>query len=518
MKNKQLTINMVANVFSFAVNMGINFFFTPYLIRTVGKEAYSFFPLANNFIGYVNIITIALNSMASRFITIKIHENQSEEANKYFNSVLMSNTILAIILIFPSLFFVLFINNILQIPGAILHDVQILFGLVFFGMILNIVTSVFGVATFAKNRLDLSSKRSIESNIIRVLVLFILFYKLTPSVSYIGVANILVIIYVLVTNIHYTKVLLPEIKINRNYFDFSKVKELLSSGVWNSVNQLSIVLLTGLDLLISNVLINPTAAGQYSIVKTAPNFIQSLVAVLVGVFVPQFTILYAQKKHDELLININNSIKFMGLMITIPIAFLIIFGDTFYSLWVPGEDIHLLYILSNLTIIPMIITGSINTIFNVYTVTNKLKVPALVWLVIAIVNVGLVLFLIKTTDLGIIAIPLVSFIVGITRNLVFTPIYAARCLNLKWNTFYKAIFRGSVCSVTMMLVCLVFKNIFNIDSWIKLILTGGICSIIALSINLMLVLDKGERRILFDKVSKKFNFGKQRNVQGENNI
>lgn len=92
MKDKQLAINMFANIFSFVVNLGINFFFTLYLIRTVGKKV-------NNFICYVNIITVALNSMASRFIAIKIYENESEEANKYLNFVLVSNSILPVLLI-----------------------------------------------------------------------------------------------------------------------------------------------------------------------------------------------------------------------------------------------------------------------------------------------------------------------------------------------------------------------------------------------------------------------------------
>ncbi len=321
MKNKQLAINMIANIFAFIVNLGINFFFTPYLIRTIGKEAYSFFPLANNFISYVNIITVALNSMASRFITIKIHENNDEGANRYFNSVLISNTVIAVTLAVPSVLFVIFINKILNIPFEILKEVQFLFGFVFLGMILSILTSVFGVATFAKNRLDLSSKRSIESNFIRVITLLLMFSFFTPSVSYIGIANLLVIIFILITNVYFTKRLLPEIRINKKYFDFNAVKELLSSGVWNSINQLSLVLLTGLDLLIANIFVGVAAAGEYSIVKTIPNFIQQLVGMLVGVFVPQFTILYAQKKHEELLDNINKSIKFMGLMITIPIAF-----------------------------------------------------------------------------------------------------------------------------------------------------------------------------------------------------
>ncbi|AGK95888.1 lipopolysaccharide biosynthesis protein [Clostridium pasteurianum] len=493
MKNKQLSINMIANIFAFVVNIGINFFFTPYLIKTIGKEAYSFFPLSTNFIGYVNIITVALDSMASRFITIKIHENDNEQANRYFNSVLIANTVLALLVTVPSIVFVLFMNKILHVPIAILRDVKFLFGFVFFGMILSILTSVFGIATFAKNRLDLSSKRNIESNFIRVISLIFMFSLFRPSVSYVGVANLIVIIFILFTNIYYTKKLLPKVTIHKKYFDFKAIKVLLSSGVWNSVNQLSMVLLTSLDLLIANIFINATAAGEYSIVKTVPNFMQQLVGMLVAVFVPQFTILYAQKKHDELLDNINKSIKFMGLLITIPIAFLIIFGDTFFKLWVPSENASKLYLLSNLTIIPMIVTGSINTIFNVYTVTNKLKIPAFVLLITGIINTSVVFILLKTTNLGLLSIPITSFIIGLLRNLIFTPIYAARCLEVRWNTFYKAIARGCICALTMMVLCYVVKHGFNINSWIKLIIAGGVCSIISLIINMFIVFKKEDR-------------------------
>lgn len=55
--------------------MGISFLLTPYIIDTVGKEAYGFVGIANNFVSYAKLITLALNALAMRFITIKIHEN-----------------------------------------------------------------------------------------------------------------------------------------------------------------------------------------------------------------------------------------------------------------------------------------------------------------------------------------------------------------------------------------------------------------------------------------------------------
>lgn len=64
------------------------------------------------------------------------------------------------------------------------------------------------------------------------------------------------------------------------------------------MNQLSMVLLTSLDIYLMNVLIGAKAAGEYSMAKTLPNFIQSFVGVMVSVFIPQFTILYAQRKKE----------------------------------------------------------------------------------------------------------------------------------------------------------------------------------------------------------------------------
>jgi len=430
--------------------------------------------------------------MASRFISIEINSNNSKQANVYFNSVLVGNTVMSILLIIPSILTVLFINKIINVPAELLFDVQITFGFVFLNMILALFGNVFSVATFSKNRLELSSVRTIQGDIIRAVVILGLFTIFRPKIYFITITYIIVTAYTIFANIKFTKLLLPEISINLKNFKKSAIFKLITSGVWNSVNQLSVVLLTSLDLLLANIFISAQSSGEFAIVKTIPNFIQSFISVLVGVFVPQFTILYAQNKKKELLNNINFSIKIMGLIVTLPIGFLIVYGREFYSLWVPGENIAKLHLLSIITIVPMIITGSINTIFNVYTVTNKLKVPALVLLVTGIVNTLTVLILVSTTNLGIYAIPIVAALIGILRNTIFTPLYAAKCLNVKWNSFYIAILRGCICAFVMIAVSFFAKQFFDITSWINLILAGIISTFFTLLINVFIVFDKIE--------------------------
>ena len=81
--NRTVALNMIANVLSFGVSLIISFFLTPYITKNVGTEAYGLVGLANSFINYINVITAALNSMASRFIIIELHKKNTKKANIY---------------------------------------------------------------------------------------------------------------------------------------------------------------------------------------------------------------------------------------------------------------------------------------------------------------------------------------------------------------------------------------------------------------------------------------------------
>ena len=81
-KNKQLIINLVTTIFVLLINTVINFGLSSYIVEKIGEEAYGFISLATNFVSYATIFTTALNSMCSRFITIDIHQNNKDSANK----------------------------------------------------------------------------------------------------------------------------------------------------------------------------------------------------------------------------------------------------------------------------------------------------------------------------------------------------------------------------------------------------------------------------------------------------
>lgn len=504
-RNQQLAINMVSAMTNFIVHAAISFFLNKYVVEELGAEASGIVSIGNNIIQYASLVTLALNSMASRFITIKIHQNKQEEANKYFNSILISNIVIVAVLLIPAAVFIMFIDSFLNISPHLVADTQFLFIFLFINFFLTVLSSVFGSATYVRNKLYLSSVVTIITNFLRGLLLLFLYRSFTLQMYYSGMVTMLMTIITVVTNLYFSKQLLPEIKISKKYFDFNAVKEVASSGVWNTVLKLGQILMDGLDLLIANIFIypiDPNATGVLANAKMLPTQISAAMSMISSVFAPNFNISYAKERFDILLKDIYRSIKIMGIIMNIPIAILVLFGYEFFALWMPSIDTLTLHILSILTISKLLISGSIDCLSSIFTITNKLKANSLAILVTGLLSAATTFIVLANTDLGIYAIAGISSLFSICRNLFFTIPYAAHCLKLKWYTFYKSVAKSVVCFGLMTAVGFVLKLFISINTWLYLIIACAVFSVIALFIAYFVILNKEERSIINSKIKR----------------
>ena len=502
-QNRQLAKNLIFNTISFGINFIISFFFTPYLVRTVGKDAYSFFPLVNNIIGYSMIITTAVGSMAGRFVTMRFYKKDFNGANEYFNSIWVANVVLSVFFTILAILGVIHISRILTVPRELEHDVQ---WLVFFGsltLILGLLTSVLGLGTFVKNRLDMQASRTVVTNIIRIACIFLLFFVFKPTIVFMSLSAFIAAIVGVIFNISFKRKLLPELTFApTKYFSWIRLKEVISSGFWNSLTQLSNVLLGQIDLLITNLFVGVAATGNYAIAKMAPMLILQLLAMLSGTFIPHFNILLAKDQMEHLVSEVSKSMILIGLLIGVPIGCLAVFSQEFFELWVPGQDSRTLYWLCFLTVIPLICGGSVNPIYGIFTVTNKLKIPSLVVLISSSLQTVVILIVINFTELGIWSIPIVAGVQAVLRNSLFTPIYGALCLNKKWYAFFPTLFRGILGMLVVIGVGLIIKPMIQINCWLDLFVALSLVVFLSLSVNVAVIAKKSERDVLLKKVKK----------------
>ncbi|MEH1010221.1 hypothetical protein QM027_04235 [Campylobacter concisus] len=185
-------------------------------------------------------------------------------------------------------------QSFLNVPENLLFDVRMTLVFYFINFCVGLFNGVLTVCAFVTNKLYLLSIRNAISSAILAILIVALFYFFKPFISYIAISALVASLFVFFSTIFMSARITPELKFSLNKFDFSKIKELLSSGIWNSFNALNRILLTGMDLFICNIFVNANATGLLSVAKAAPIILESFVAQLSGIFAPKFVELYSK--------------------------------------------------------------------------------------------------------------------------------------------------------------------------------------------------------------------------------
>ncbi len=503
---KKIAINMVAQFVSFVVNLAVNFVLAPFITKSVGKEVYGFVNLAFQMTGYITIVTSALNAMLGRFITINIGKKDYETARSYFSSAMVANMFMSAVCFFPVTLAILYLNNWLNVPAGNLIDIQLLWAFVFVDFFIGLITNGYAVSTYAANRLDLPAKRGMVSVIARALILFGLFACCPSKVWYVGFTKALTGLYVVITNINFTKKLTPELYFQKKLVRISAIVSLVKTGIWNSVQQLSAILINGCDTLITNLYIDAASMTLMSFAKTIPNYLLSIIGIVCNSFGPQMTLIYAEGDMNKFVKYVKSAIKVCGFICSIPIIGFIVFGTDFFSLWLSafnGGEIRTIQILSVMILAQTVFDVYIYPLYTVNQITARLKIPVFVSLGIGVLNIVGSIWFCTHSDLGIYAIQIVSSILLTARVFFFAPMYAAYILGQKWWVFYAPLLRGTASSVVVLIVFYGISYIVDINSWVMLAVVAVICGIIGYLINYIIVLDSEERTMVKQMLMKK---------------
>ncbi len=504
---KQTSLSMITCIAAFFINAGINFFLTPYIISKLGNEAYGFIGLSSEFVNYASVLTFALNSMSSRFIAVEYHRGNKEKAQSYLNSVLVANMILAGIILFVAIFVVWKLEYLIKIPAYLMADVKITFSVVFIDYMLSIIVSVFNAGAFVKNRMDKVYIRNMLSYFIKLAATIALITLFSVKIYFIALTALICTAFVGVVNYSLTLKLLPDLKIGIRGFKISSIKEIMASGVWMSLLSVSNLLLTGLNLLMTNLFVGTEATGLLSAAKCIPSYITNLSQQMAQIFSPKFTKLYAENKIDELIVEANKATKIMAIIITVPIAGFMAFGLDFYSLWLKTysvSEIKTIQIISIMITIPWLLNSYVYPLIQINTAMNKIKWPTIMTFVTGLLNILVVLPFGLSHNLTLYVLTGIGSVAMSLRLIFYVPIYTAKTLNKKWYCFYPAFIR-CIAVFGIDYVLLYFgKNLFMFNNWLQLIFAAIVCGGITMIISFMLLFNNEEKKEYISILKQKF--------------
>lgn len=493
-KYAKLLRTIVVSGGALLLNGLITLLLAPLISSTVGTEAYGFVSLAKNIAQYAVIIASALNSFAARYIVIAYHKHDLDEANTYFSSTVLGDFLLGTGLFAVAMVFTLIMEKVLQISPAIVEDVKLLMLFVFVNFWLTTVSTAFSAAGHIKNKLDVVGLFKALAYVCEAVVLLLFYTFLPPRVFYVGVGLSTVSVVVAVSNGWLCRRYTPELKVQRRFFSLRAIKRLVMDGVWTTLNSLGDTLNQGLDLLICNLMLTPLAMGQLALSKTFYAVFAGMFILVGQAFEPMYLKSYANGDKETLLGDLKLAMKLSGMLSNIFFAGFVALGLAFYKLWIPAEDVMLIYaltVIGNMVTIP---GGPMQPLYYIYILTLKKKLPTLVTIAGGLVNVVSMYFLIRYTTLGVYAVVWTTVAVMFVINFITNPLYMAHVLQLPWWTFYPNILRNVLSCAVLVAVFKGLSLLYTPTGWLALIASAAVLLVVGALLHTLIVFNRHDWR------------------------
>lgn len=486
-------------------NSVTGFLFVPYLLKTVGSEAYGFYPLSKNIIGFSTLITTILTSFLSKFITVEYLEQNYKKLNIFFNSSLYGNVISGLVVSVPLLLISLSAEKLLEIPEYLLFQVKTMFVFISVSFFTSQLKNTFSVASIATDKRYLNTYVRAFEKITSVLFVWLFFTFIKPSVIYVGLAVFTATLLTFFITVKIQKKIMPRAELSKEYVEKQVVRSLITAGGWHSLSQISTVVFSGVDILLANIYLGTDAQALCSLALVIPNLLKSAVIYLTNWLLPFLSVLASDDKKTKLSADYDAFVKYMSVAAAVVISIVIGFGDIFLKLWLGNFYSHKLYLLLVISGISLFIYAAFTILNTILLVHNHPKMPAFITVLAGILNIPLSFFLVKFT--GVYGILLSTLILNLLVYAIFIPRYLAFRLKLSFKSIYKSITASLIVLATGTFLCMLIKNFIILNTFLRLLPAALAVMILLLTVVFIWILSVEDFKFIIEIIKAKINYG-----------
>jgi membrane protein EpsK len=289
--------------------------------------------------------------------------------------------------------------------------------------------------------------------------------------------------------------LTPMLHLRPSWFSLTSLRALAGMSGWIVVNTFGSLLYLSIDIVVVNILLGPEATGRYGAVLTWPVLLRSFAGVIAAVFGPTIFRLYSRGDLNELVIYSCRAVKCIGLVLAIPIGLICGMAKPLLYLWLGEEYVPLASLMSLMTF-HLSVNLAVLPLFNIQVATNHVRLPCIVTCAMGLMNLVLAIALIRLVGWGMYSVAAAGAVMLTVKNIVFTPIYAARILGIYWTTYY--INMLPVACITLFLIMLgwAVSYCLSIRSWLGLAAFAFPLSALTAVLIYAMALNRNERSLL----------------------
>ena len=375
-----------------ALTFVVGLFYTPFAISFLGKEEYGVFSIALSAISFLTILDMGFNQTMIRYVSKYKALNDKDGEQRLNGMFLVLYTGIALFALIAGIVLSFFIEDIFVGSTAGLTEWEaVRLKVVFVILLVNLVGSFpLGVYTAILN----ANEGFVVLKGINILTFFLTYGGMTIAL-FCGYNTI--ILAVITTVVSLALKLIQGIYVQKKYkprfrirgWDKTLFKEVFAFSFFIFLNIVIDQLYANTDKFILGIVKNSFVVTVYTVGVQFTYYFEQFSTSISGVFLPHITELTTKekdlKKVSEIFVRIG---RIQFIILGFLMSGFIVFGRMFIGLWV-GDEMGDAYAIALVVIIPAIVPLSQNIGISVIRALNRHRFRSVMYLGIAVLNVGL---------------------------------------------------------------------------------------------------------------------------------
>lgn len=357
------------------------------VLEALGETDYGVYNVVGGVVAMFTIISGALNSAVSRFITFEMGKGAGAQLNKVYSTAVTIQMILAaIVVILAEPIGLWFINNEMTIDPARIPAARGVLHLSLFAFVVNLMSVPQMASITAHERMSAYAYIGILDALLRLGTALLIVHSSGDRLVQYAALMALTVILVRIAYGLYCKFNFEECRY-RPVFDKALIREMFAFAGWNFVGVTSGVLRDQGGNILVNLFSGPAVNAARGVAVQLNGAVQSFVTNFMTAVNPQITKSYASGEHSYMFSLVRKSSRmsfYLLMMLVIP---LVLNTDVILGLWLKDVPVHTsLFIqlflvfalsesLSNPMITAMLATGRIRNYQLVVGGIQLLNIP-----------------------------------------------------------------------------------------------------------------------------------------------
>lgn len=499
----QLRSGVILSYLNLAISFVIPFVYTPLMLRMLGQAEYGLYSLSNSVISYLSLLSFGFGSTIVRYIAKYRAVGDRKAEEETFGFFLMLYGFLGVLVMAGGVILSASAGGIFAkgLTSGEIGKMRVLTLIMAFNTALSFPLSVFSSMAVAHERYFFRKVMDIVSTAAAPIANLIALYLGFASV---GMALAATVVQFLLAPIS-VGYCFRELKLRPRFVRMpgSLIREMLGFSIFVFIGTLVDMLFWATDKVILGMLASSVAVAVYNVGGTFNNIVMQLSTSISGVLVPRITSMVITNTPKEEWSNLFIRVgRLQFLIIGLIISGFSVFGRVFIDLWA-GPDYADAFWVAVLTLFPLCIPLIQNTGLSIVVAQNKHQFRAIVYLIIAILNVVTTWLTVPT--MGIIGAALCSCVSYLLGQGLIMNIYYYKVTGLDIPRFWGNILRMSVIPGGMMIVGLFLLNRITLDNWLTFFAGVAVYSGIYALLMYRFVLNDYEKDIIRKPVQKLLN-------------